>query len=104
MPTRTAPALPRITPIVPTGRPQPFSNPAWLFEPKYDGFRGMVYLTRKSCSIYSKRGNRFSRFEELRREICGQLPRRELILDGEVLAMDEQGRASFWDLMRGQGR
>jgi bifunctional non-homologous end joining protein LigD len=103
MPTKTAPALPHIAPIVPMARPQPFNDPAWLFEPKYDGFRGMVYLTRQSCSIYSKRGNRFSRFEDLRRRICAELPRREIILDGEVVAIDDEGRVSFWDLMRGRG-
>ncbi|HEV2085203.1 MAG TPA: hypothetical protein VGR09_08975 [Gemmatimonadales bacterium] len=102
MPTRTAPALPRIAPIVPTLRAQGFNNPACLFEPKYDGFRGMVYLTPGTCSIYSKRGNRFGRFEELRRRICAELPRREVILDGEVVAINDEGRVSFWDLMRGQ--
>ena len=38
-------ALPSIPPIVPTLKPEPFNHPAWLFEPKYDGFRGMLYLT-----------------------------------------------------------
>jgi bifunctional non-homologous end joining protein LigD len=103
MPARTAPALPRIAPIVPLSRPAAFNDPAWLFEPKYDGFRGMVYFTRHSCSIYSKRGNRFSRFDELRRRICAELPRRDVILDGEVVAIDDEGRVSFWNLMRGQG-
>jgi ATP-dependent DNA ligase len=56
---------PRIEPIVPTARPLPFSDPAWLFEPKYDGFRGMLYLTRHACSLYSKRGNRMTRFQDL---------------------------------------
>jgi bifunctional non-homologous end joining protein LigD len=95
--------LPFIRPIVPLLRDQPFNRPGWLFEPKYDGFRGVVYLTRKSCSLYSKRGNRFSRFEELRRRLSAELPRRELILDGEIVAIDDEGRVSFWDLMRGRG-
>ena len=42
MPARTLVRLPRVQPIVPTARPQPFSNPAWLFEPKYDGYRGLL--------------------------------------------------------------
>jgi ATP-dependent DNA ligase len=48
-----------------TVRPRPFNDPAWLFEPKYDGFRGMLYLTRQSCTLYSKRGNRMTRFQAL---------------------------------------
>jgi bifunctional non-homologous end joining protein LigD len=100
---KTTVALPRVEPIVPTLRPHPFNDPAWLFEPKYDGLRGIVYLTRQSCSIYSKGGNRFSRFEDLRGRICAELPKSEVILDGEVVAIDDEGRVSFWDLMRGGG-
>jgi hypothetical protein len=55
-------SLPAIEPIVPTARPQPFNDPAWLFEPKYDGFRGMLYVTRQSCTLYSQRGNAMTRF------------------------------------------
>src|SRR5687768_16004659 len=99
MALQTTSTLPRVAPVVAVSRSVPFNDPAWLFEPKYDGFRGMVYLTRQSCSIYSKRGNRFSRFDELRRRICSELPRREAILDGEVVAIDDEGRVSFWDLM-----
>jgi bifunctional non-homologous end joining protein LigD len=95
--------LPRITPIAPSLRPQAFNGSAWLFEPKYDGFRGVVYLTSERCSIYSKRGNRFARFSELERRLCGAFPKRSVILDGEVVAFGADGRVSFWDLMRGQG-
>lgn len=103
MPLATPEALPHIAAIVPTARSQPFNDRAWLFEPKYDGFRGLVYLTPRSCSIYSKRNNRFSRFQELRERLCAELPKRELILDGEIIAIDDEGRVSFWDLMRGSG-
>ena len=96
--------LPRIAPVAPIQRAQPFNDPAWLFEPKYDGFRGMVYLTRRSCTILSKKQNVFSRFEELRRDICGEIPKVEAIIDGEIVAIDEQGRVNFWDLMRGRGQ
>jgi bifunctional non-homologous end joining protein LigD len=96
-------ALPKIDPIVPIVRPTPFNDPAWLFEPKYDGFRGMVYLTGRTCTIYSKRGNSFSRFDELRRQLCAELPKLEVILDGEIVAIDEEGRIDFWGLMRGRG-
>ena len=40
-----------------TQRWDPFDDPAWLFEPKYDGYRGLLYVTRKGCHFRSKRGN-----------------------------------------------
>lgn len=66
--------LPRVTPIVPTTRPQPFNDPAWLFEPKYDGFRGMLYVTRQSCMLYSKRGIAMTRFRDLAKQLREELP------------------------------
>ena len=44
MPIGRAVTLPLVTPIVPVLRDQPFDDPAYLFEPKYDGFRGLLYL------------------------------------------------------------
>jgi ATP-dependent DNA ligase len=102
MPAPITRTLPRIEPIVPKSRPQPFNDPDWLFEPKYDGFRGMLYLTRQTCIIYSKRQNALARFDDLRKRICAALPRRELILDGEIIAVKD-GKMDFMGLMRGQG-
>jgi ATP-dependent DNA ligase len=96
--------LPDIEPIIPIERAAAFNDRAWVFEPKHDGFRGLAYLTPDECTIHSKRGNRFKRFGTL----CG--PLRELvaartaILDGEVLALDAEGRPVFMDLLRGKGR
>jgi bifunctional non-homologous end joining protein LigD len=103
MALRTPRALPRIQPIIPTLHTQAFNNPAWLFEPKYDGFRGLVYLTGLRCTIRSKRGHTFSKFDELRRRLCAELPRLEVILDGEIIAIDDEKRMDFWRLMKGRG-
>jgi ATP-dependent DNA ligase len=103
MPFRTITQLPRISPIVPTARPYPFNDPAWLFEPKYDGFRGMLYLTCQGSSLYSKRGNVMTRFRGLADQLQGQLGPQEVILDGEIVALDDEGRIDFWGLMRGRG-
>src|SRR5918993_3305181 len=100
-PLQVSICLPRVEPIVPVPRGQAFNDPAWLFEPKYDGFRGMLYLTRQSCTLYSKRGNRMTRFQDFAEQLRLELGRREVILDGEIVALDEEGRINFWDLMRG---
>jgi bifunctional non-homologous end joining protein LigD len=105
MPQTIYPVLPTISAIAPTARPAPFNHPAWLFEPKYDGFRGTVYISSRNCVIRSKRGNVFRRFRELGPAICSQLKAREVILDGEILALDDDGRPIFRDLLRsGAGR
>lgn len=51
-------------------RSHPFDDPDWLFEPKYDGFRGIVYIAGTECVIRSKRGGAFKRFGSLAAELA----------------------------------
>jgi ATP-dependent DNA ligase len=41
-----------ITPMGLSRRPEPFDNPDWLFELKWDGFRALAYVMKKvaACS------------------------------------------------------
>jgi bifunctional non-homologous end joining protein LigD len=100
---RPASGLPQVEPIILTSRPDPFDDPDWLFEPKYDGFRGIVYSSSLGCQIRSRRDFQFDRFGELCGRIAGVLGGREVILDGEVVSLNRQGKPVFRDLLRGQG-
>jgi ATP-dependent DNA ligase len=46
-------------PIIPIVRKEPFDDPAWLFELKYDGFRGIADTIRGR--MLSKNKNRLRR-------------------------------------------
>jgi ATP-dependent DNA ligase len=72
--SRVTGTLPVVEPILLTPRRDPFNDPAWLFEPKYDGYRGLLYVTRKDCHFRSKRGNVLRRFEELCHWVRDELP------------------------------
>src|SRR4051794_27274374 len=48
------PGLPEVTPIVPVPGELQFDDPAYLFEPKYDGFRGLLYVGPRHCWFRSK--------------------------------------------------
>ena len=43
--------LPHVRPIIPTWRKEPFDDPDWLFEFKYDGFRGPAILSRAVAAL-----------------------------------------------------
>ena len=103
MPTRRAVTLPLVTPIVPMLREQPFDDPAYLFEPKYDGFRGLLYLSGGECHFRSKRGNVLKQFEQLCYWVREELRVKETILDGEVVALDPEGRQDFRGLLARRG-
>jgi ATP-dependent DNA ligase len=46
----------------------PFDGPAWLFEPKYDGFCGLLHVTASHAAFTSKRGLMLKRFDQLARD------------------------------------
>jgi bifunctional non-homologous end joining protein LigD len=92
--------LPRVQPIIPTRRKEPFDDPDWLFEFKYDGFRGLCYLEQGRCRFVSRNGNVLSRFDALADQVGRLLDVGEAIIDGEVIVVDETGRPQFYELLR----
>ncbi len=103
MPRRSTTVLPLVEPVVPQRLERPFDDPAWVFEPKYDGCRGLLYVTRRDCHVRSKRGNVLRRFQDLCHWVREELPVKEAILDGEVVALDPEGRQDFHALLEGRG-
>ncbi len=88
--------------LVVTGSP-PLHDPNWIYEPNFDGWRGTLYLDRHSSYIRSKRGNVLRRFWELAGQVRAELGVRDAVLDGEVVALDDEGRMSFNALQVGRG-
>lgn len=73
---------------------EPFTDPAWMYEPKLDGYRATAYVSMGKVSIYSRGGNDYTQyFPELVGELARQ-PVRPMVLDGEIVAF-ENGRPSF---------
>ena len=92
--------LPRLQPIIPTWRKEPFDDPQWVFDFKYDGFRGLCYIEQGRGRFISRNGNALSRFDDFGDELAAELEVDKAILDGEVIAADETGRPQFYDLIR----
>src|SRR5262249_51311067 len=94
--------LPRVQPIAPTWRKEPFDDPDWLFEFKYDGFRALCYLEQRGNRLISRNNNIMTRFDALADQVAAALNIDDAILDGEIIAADETGRPLFIDLLRGR--
>jgi bifunctional non-homologous end joining protein LigD len=93
--------LPRVQPIIPTWRKEPFDDPDWLFDFKYDGFRALCYLEQRRNRLISRNNNIMTRFDALADQVAAALNIDDAILDGEIIAADETGRPVFIDLLRG---
>ena len=66
----------------------------WLYEVKFDGYRCMAGRDATAVTLWSRRGNDFTEQFPKIAKACERLPPRTL-LDGEVVAIDENGRISF---------
>jgi len=81
---------------------QPFSNPAWLFEPKWDGFRALCFLQNGGVRFVSRnRRSLTERFPDLQR-IAKSIRATSAVLDGEIVALDTDGIPCFDGLRSGR--
>jgi bifunctional non-homologous end joining protein LigD len=94
--------LPRVEPVPLVPRAEPFDDPAWVFEPKYDGFRALLYGARGGCE-FEALGHTGGPTQDLRSRVSEVLGTREAILDGEIVSLDRQGKPVLQHLLRGEG-
>jgi bifunctional non-homologous end joining protein LigD len=67
----------------------------WIYELKFDGIRLIAMKDHEKVSLVSRNQNDLSaRFSEVVDVVKG-LPADECVIDGEVVALDEEGRSSF---------
>jgi bifunctional non-homologous end joining protein LigD len=67
----------------------------WIYELKFDGIRLIAVRADKKVSLLSRNQNDLSaRFPEIVEAIT-KLAARECVIDGEVVALDDEGRSSF---------
>jgi bifunctional non-homologous end joining protein LigD len=67
----------------------------WIYELKFDGIRAIAIKIDAKVRLVSRNGNELgARFPEVV-DAVKQLPAQECVLDGEIVALDEEGRSSF---------
>ncbi len=71
-----------------------FNDPAWMWEPKLDGYRALAFIGPSGVQLRSRRGLDLSAdFPRLAAELAAQAG--HMILDGEIVAFDAAGKPSF---------
>ena len=66
----------------------------WLYEVKFDGYRCLAGRDASGVTLWSRRGNLFTKQFPHIAHACERLPPNTLV-DGEIVALDESGRVSF---------
>jgi bifunctional non-homologous end joining protein LigD len=75
----------------------------WLFEVKWDGYRALAYVRGGDATLLSRNGNDLTvRFAGVAKALEKAVKTPDCVLDGEVCALDEQGRPSFSAMQQGK--
>jgi bifunctional non-homologous end joining protein LigD len=79
------------------------SGRGWLHEVKWDGYRALAYVREGEATLVSRNGNNLTqRFPGVANGISQASKTFDCVLDGEVCALDEQGRSSFSAMQQGK--
>lgn len=94
-PSGPAEAMPaRLSPMLAELAEAPFTHPDWMYEPKLDGYRVLAFVRDGEAKLRSRRGLDLTpAFPQIASELAKQGA--DMIVDGELLALDAAGRPSF---------
>jgi bifunctional non-homologous end joining protein LigD len=75
-------------------------GPEWIYEIKWDGVRVLARRTGAAVTLYTRHGASCTdRYPEVADAVAA-LPGGDLVLDGEIVALEADGRPSFQQLQR----
>ena len=96
MPARIEPALALLAGKVPSG-------PEWQYEVKWDGYRLAIHVELNGVRIITRGGHNWTdRFPSIA-AAAREFSPRTVILDGEAVVLDDQGRSDFNALQKSLG-
>jgi bifunctional non-homologous end joining protein LigD len=78
---------------------QPFDDPNWIFELKWDEFRALAHIVGHHCRLVSRRGNTYKSWPYLCDELAHAVRCQSAVLDGEIICLDDDGRPNFHKLL-----
>lgn len=88
-----------IKPMLAQIHEQAFDDHEWIFEIKWDGYRAVAEINREGVRLYSRNGlsfvNLYPKVAAALKKIKG-----EAILDGEIIALNENGKPDFQKLQQ----
>ena len=92
---REGPMPTRVKPMLATLASKPFSDPNWLFEIKWDGYRVQALVRDKAVRILTRNLHDAETYFPKLLSPPTWIAASEAIVDGEVVALDDAGRPDF---------
>jgi bifunctional non-homologous end joining protein LigD len=84
-----------LEPMAATLASNPFDDPDWLFEVKWDGYRVEAVIRDGRARLFTRHGNDAATYFPSLAGAAAWIDARDAVVDGEVVALDKRGRPDF---------
>src|SRR6202000_3408478 len=92
---KTAPKsslLKNIKPMKATLVDEPFDDPDWLYEVKWDGYRAIAFINKGEVELLSRNNLRFDKFYPINKTL--EKWKFNTVIDGEILVLNDKGMSN----------
>src|ERR1700744_2419442 len=84
----------KVKPMLATLVDEPFDDPDWLYEVKWDGYRALAYINKGEVELVSRNNKTFNeKFYSIYKILKGW--KLNAVLDGEILVLNDKGISDF---------
>jgi bifunctional non-homologous end joining protein LigD len=92
----------KIQPMKATLVREPFNDPGWLYEIKWDGYRALAVIQNKQAELISRNNISFDHF----RPVADALAKwsANAVIDGEIVVLNREGKSDFSAIQNWQRR
>jgi bifunctional non-homologous end joining protein LigD len=81
------------SPMLATLDKEPFDDPDWVFEIKWDGYRAIAKMNKGKVELTSRKGISLSKYTPIMDAL--EEIKLNAVLDGEIVVLNEEGHANF---------
>src|SRR3984893_10622882 len=82
---------------------RPFSDPNWVFEIKWDGVRAIAQIEKGRTTLWARSGRDITKEYPEFQDLASHFRAANAIVDGEIAALDQDGRSDFQKLQNRLG-
>ena len=82
-----------IKPMKATLVDEPFDDPGWIYEIKWDGYRALAIVEKGKAGLVSRNNLPFDQFQPINQLLASW--NMNIVVDGEIVALNEKGTADF---------
>ena len=85
-------------PMLATLVDEPFDDPQWIFEVKWDGYRALAFLQKGDVQVLSRNNKQFNEKFYPIYQLLQKWTDLDVVLDGEILVITDKGISNFGKL------